>query len=169
MAQVAAPFIRRMICGNIENEAIQQAAAVDAPYDYVIFADVLEHLVDPWQVLRVIGELLAPEGRVFVSLPNVAHWTIRFRLLFGRFDYTDGFLMDRTHLRFFTLASVRQMFANCGYIIEEKWVRWAPFPGDRVWRRFPPLRYALNMTLARLAPGLYGYQFVFKLRRSNEG
>lgn len=153
---------------NIEEPATQATLAARAPFDAIIFADVLEHLRDPWAVLLIVREWLAHDGVVLVSLPNVAHWTIRLRLLLGQFDYTDGFLMDHTHLRFFTQASARAMFASTGYRIESERGRWAPFPGDRVWRRAPVLRNAWNRFLARVAPGVYGYQFVFKLCRRDE-
>jgi methionine biosynthesis protein MetW len=150
---------------NIEEPATQTALAARAPFDAIIFADVLEHLRDPLSILVHAREWLSREGVVLVSIPNVAHWTIRLRLLFGQFEYTDGFLMDRTHLRFFTRASARAMFATAGYAIDAERVRWAPFPGDRLWRRVPILRNAGNRFLARVAPGVYGYQFVFKLYR----
>lgn len=169
MADEARALGVEVLQGSVASETVQAALAARGPFDVIVFADVLEHLRDPWQVLKVVREWLTPSGCVLVSLPNVAHWSVRFRLLLGRFDYTDGFLMDRTHLRFFTRASARQMFEQCGYTVEEEKVRWAPFPGDRLWRRVLPFRNALNAFLARAAPGLYGYQFLFKLRRKNEG
>jgi methionine biosynthesis protein MetW len=153
---------------NVQDPATRDALAAGAPFDAIIFADVLEHLRDPWSALTAARAWLARAGVVLVSLPKVAHWTIRARLLCGRFDYTDGFLMDRTHLRFFTRSSARAMFAVSGYRIEDERVRWAPLPGDRLWRRAPMLRNAFNGLLARVAPGLYGYQFVFKLRPTDE-
>ena len=169
MAAEARALGVEVLQGNVASETVQAALATRGPFDVIVFADVLEHLRDPGQVLKVVREWLTPSGCVLVSLPNVAHWSVRFRLLLGRFDYTDGFLMDRTHLRFFTRASARKMFEQCGYTVEEEKVRWAPFPGDRLWRRGPPFRNALNAFLARAMPGLHGYQFLFKLRRKNEG
>ncbi len=152
---------------DIEDPGTFAELTVRAPFEAIIFADVLEHLRDPGAVLLAARAWLSPGGAVLVSVPNVAHWTIRLRLLLGQFDYTDGFLMDRTHLRFFTQSSARQLFATTGYFIESERVRWAPFPGDRLWRRAPCVRNALNSFLARALPGVYGYQFVFKLTREN--
>ncbi len=164
MAQQAEALGVEVLKGSVEDPALQEVLARRGPYDVIIFADVLEHLRDPWGVLKSARAWLASEGFILVSLPNVAHWTIRLSLLAGRFDYTDGFLMDRTHLRFFTLSGARQLFEQCGYAIQAEQVRWAPFPGDRVWRRNPTFRNTMNEMLARWMPGLYGYQFVFKLR-----
>jgi len=81
-----------------------------AAFDGVVFKDVLEHVADPAALLRDARSLLRPGGRVIASIPNVAHWTVRLRLLFGHFDYTPTGLLDATHLRFFMEASVRALF-----------------------------------------------------------
>ena len=109
-----------------------------------MFADVLEHLVDPWGVLRMLRPLLSPSGCVLLSVPNIAHWTARANLLLGRFDYTDGYLMDRTHLRWFTWKSARQMAAIAGYrIVEEQSVFKPRFA--RFWRGFNGFQIVLNL------------------------
>ena len=86
----------------------------DASFDAVIFADVLEHLVDPWRVLRRAAQLLAPGGVVVASIPNVQNLDVIRRLLRGRFDYRERGILDRGHLRFFTLHSIRELFAQAG-------------------------------------------------------
>lgn len=154
---------QRVLVGNIEDDETRKAVLETAPYDYIIFADTLEHLADPWVVLSEMRAALAPGGRVLISLPNVAHWSVRLRLAFGSFEYTEGFLLDRTHLRFFTLDSARQLVRKCGYCIDREQVRWAPLPGDRIWRKNRVVRQWVNDTLARCLPGLFGYQFVFSL------
>jgi 2-polyprenyl-3-methyl-5-hydroxy-6-metoxy-1,4-benzoquinol methylase len=73
---------------------------------------VLEHLADPWSVLRRFGERLAPGGTVVASIPNIAHHTVLRDLLRGRFDYQDAGILDRTHLRFFTRRSVLRLFED---------------------------------------------------------
>jgi len=87
-------------------------------FDYLLFADVLEHVADPLGVLSEYRPHLDPAGRLVVSLPNVAVWDNRLRLLMGRFNYTDAGVMDRTHLRFFTFASARRLVETAGYQIE---------------------------------------------------
>lgn len=107
----------QIVIGNIEQAEILTQIKSHAPFDAIIFADVLEHLVDPWQVLKNMRLLLSPDGRVLLSMPNVAHWTVRLNLLLGKFNYTDGYLMDRTHLRWFTRRTAKQMAIDCGYRI----------------------------------------------------
>jgi SAM-dependent methyltransferase len=85
-----------------------------ASFDAVIFADVLEHLVDPWRVLREAVKLLAEGGCVVASVPNVQNFDVLWRLARGRWEYRERGILDRGHLRFFTLATIREMFAQAG-------------------------------------------------------
>jgi 2-polyprenyl-3-methyl-5-hydroxy-6-metoxy-1,4-benzoquinol methylase len=133
-----------VVIGSIESLDVAQQAAALGPYDAVIFADVLEHLVDPWQVLRQTRPMLATGGHVLLSVPNIAHWSARLNLLRGRFDYTNGYLMDRTHLRWFTQRSARAMAREAGYRVEAAATVFKPH-------------------FARFWPALNGYQIVLKL------
>jgi len=76
---------------------------------------VLEHLVNPSGVLRVLRNSLAGSGRMLILLPNVAAWRVRKGLFFrGAFEYEETGLLDRTHLRFFTLTSARALIDSAG-------------------------------------------------------
>ncbi len=86
-------------------------------FDAIIFADLLEHLVDPWRVLREATALLAPAGVVVASVPNVQNLDVLRRLLRGRWDYRERGILDRGHLRFFTLSTVRDLFAQAGLTV----------------------------------------------------
>lgn len=86
-------------------------------FDVVVLADVLEHLRRPESVLAGVADVLAPSGDVIVSLPNVAHADIRLALLEGRWEYADSGLMDRTHLRWFTLAGLLQLVGAADFHI----------------------------------------------------
>ena len=83
-------------------------------FDVIVFGDVLEHLLDPDAVLRSAVQLLATGGAVVISIPNVAHGSLRLALLSGRWDYRETGLLDRTHLRFFTRESLVRMVADAG-------------------------------------------------------
>jgi SAM-dependent methyltransferase len=83
-------------------------------FDAVIFADVLEHLIDPWRVLREAANLLTPEGRVIASIPNLQNLDVVRRLLRGRWEYRDRGITDVGHLRFFTLHTIRDLFSQAG-------------------------------------------------------
>jgi 2-polyprenyl-3-methyl-5-hydroxy-6-metoxy-1,4-benzoquinol methylase len=86
-------------------------------YDVVLCGDVLEHLLDPQAVLDRVTRLLAPGGRVVVSLPHVGHVDVRLALLQGRWDYNSWGLLDATHIRFFTLKTIQEMVARAGLVI----------------------------------------------------
>jgi GT2 family glycosyltransferase len=88
-------------------------------FDYVIFADVLEHLNDPWSVVTNILPYLKEEGKVLASIPNVMHHSLIGNLLNGFWTYTDSGLLDRTHLRFFTFDGIQSMFRDAGYLMLE--------------------------------------------------
>lgn len=111
-ATLAAPFCQRMVVGNIERLDLDQL--VPELFDVVLCGDVLEHLQDPAAVLQKLRRRLAPNGYLVVSLPNIAHGSVRLSLLEGRFAYTPWGLLDTTHLRFFTLASIAALFNDNG-------------------------------------------------------
>jgi 2-polyprenyl-3-methyl-5-hydroxy-6-metoxy-1,4-benzoquinol methylase len=94
--------------GQIDLDRLQGA------FDALIISEVLEHLTDPWKVLESLVRCLKPGGVVFASSPNVAHWQVVRELLFGRFAYAEVGVMDRTHLRWFTPDSYREMFEGAG-------------------------------------------------------
>ena len=97
---------------------VEDAAALSHPensFDYIILADVLEHLRDPWAALRRVWELTKPGGMVIASVPNVMHFTVIRGLLNGFWEYADCGILDRTHLRFFTLRQIQKMFGEAGF------------------------------------------------------
>ena len=88
-------------------------------YDYIIFADVLEHLPRPDILLMDAHQYLKKNGHIIVSLPNIARFEIRLNLFFGKFDYTKGGIISEDHLRFFTRKSTTTMLEQCGYTVED--------------------------------------------------
>lgn len=90
-----------------------------ARFDALIYADILEHLLDPWATLARQRHLLEPGGALIVSLPNVRHYPVVAGLLRGRWSYQREGVLDRTHLRFFTLASALELITGAGYEVVE--------------------------------------------------
>jgi len=89
-------------------------------YDCVILGDILEHLVDPWSVLREIRFTVSREARLVVSIPNVRYYPVVCSLLLrADWRYAPDGVLDETHLRFFTLKSAIRMFSQCGLVVEE--------------------------------------------------
>jgi trans-aconitate methyltransferase len=84
-----------------------------------VFADVLEHLIDPWKVLDRVTQALPVGGFVAISVPNVQHWSVQLSLARGAFEYQDSGLFDRTHLRWFTKSSIVHMLTSRGLNIVE--------------------------------------------------
>jgi trans-aconitate methyltransferase len=80
-----------------------------------VFGDVLEHLVDPWKVLKRIRNVLPAGGSVAVCIPNMQHWSVQARLATGLIRYEESGLLDRTHLRWFSRQTILEMFADCGF------------------------------------------------------
>jgi GT2 family glycosyltransferase/2-polyprenyl-3-methyl-5-hydroxy-6-metoxy-1,4-benzoquinol methylase len=118
-ARRAARFAERMIVADVE--AIEFADVFpDERFDVIVFGDVLEHLVDPLAVLRHSASILAPEGAVLASIPNITHGSVRLALLTGRFQYTAEGLLDRTHLRFYDREGVEALFEDAGYVITDR-------------------------------------------------
>jgi 2-polyprenyl-3-methyl-5-hydroxy-6-metoxy-1,4-benzoquinol methylase len=110
-AAVAAKRITQVHCGNVEQI---DPAVLGGDYDALIMSEVLEHLFDPWGVVAALVPKLRPGALVFASSPNVSHKNVVRALLKGRFDYQAVGVMDRTHVRWFTPATYREMFEQAG-------------------------------------------------------
>ena len=94
---------------------VERISAVErSTFDVALLGDVLEHLRAPEVTLIDVVAMLEPEGRVIISVPNLAHADVRLMLLEGRVDYQNEGLLDRTHLRWFTKSSLRELLDAAG-------------------------------------------------------
>ncbi|HTU93915.1 MAG TPA: class I SAM-dependent methyltransferase [Gemmataceae bacterium] len=116
MAERARRRLDRVLTADVEQDGFPFPPA---SFDALIFADVLEHLVDPWRVLREAVEVLADDGVVVASIPNVQNIDVLRRLLLGRWEYRERGIMDIGHLRFFTLSSIRALFAQANLTVAQ--------------------------------------------------
>lgn len=108
-AQLADPFYRKVYRGYAqEHSGVMRAAR----YDYIVLADVIEHIPDPSTFLSEILQNIPDTCKVLVSMPNVAFGGVRLALLNGTFEYVDSGLLERTHLRFFTLTTALRLFSQ---------------------------------------------------------
>lgn len=112
VAKKAELILDKVLCMGVE-EAIPLLP--DNYFDTIIFADVLEHLVNPEEVLIKINSKLKDDGEIIISLPNIGHWSTILNLLQGEWEYQDAGILDRTHLRFFTRSSINKMIEKTGY------------------------------------------------------
>lgn len=125
-------------------------------FDCVVCSHVLEHLTRPEDLLRRLRGSLSADGVLVVALPNALYWRQRFEFLRGRFEYTDGGLMDRTHYRFYDWRTARALLTECGYA-ETASEADGGFPLSRF---VPLLGRALDRAALRLGPGVFGVQFI---------
>ena len=139
-------------------------------FDYILFADVLEHLRDPAAVLRRSIPALKDSGKVIISVPNVANWIIRLGLLFGNFDPADRGILDRTHLHFFTLRTLRNMMSEVSCRILDVTPTPVPLQLALPFTRrqfFAPL-HAFHYALTLSWKTLFAYQFVLTAAPSGQ-
>jgi SAM-dependent methyltransferase len=125
-------------------------------FDCVICSHVLEHLRNPDVVLSRLESVLAPKGTVLIALPNVLHWRQRLQFLAGRFRYTEGGLMDSTHVVFFDWITARRLVEKTGLELVSCTAD-GGFPGARFLGALGPL---LSRAALHFAPGLMGTQFI---------
>lgn len=137
-------------------------------YDYVLLLDVLEHLASPETFLDHVREGLTsyPHARLLVSVPNVAFFVERVMLLLGRFNYGRRGILDLTHTRLFTVRSIRRLFEQSGFVVEEVYGIPPPYPLAIGHNRSSKLLLRLNRLLIALSPGLFSYQVLLVARTS---
>lgn len=130
-------------------------------FEVIICSHVLEHLRDPGRVLTQLRSNLTPGGRLIVALPNPLLWRQRLAFLAGRFRYTQGGIMDDTHVKFFDWVSAGQLVESAGYRVVQA-VADGGWPGSRFLPA--PLGQALDRLATSMRPGLFGVQFVIEAR-----
>jgi len=150
-AKRAKKFCKKVLVGNIEEVKLNFAKE---SFDVILFGDVLEHLFDPEAVLKKLRPFLAKNGKIVVSLPNIANWKIRLGLLKGQFDYTDWGILDKTHIRFFTRKRAKNLIKEAGFrIVEEDFVPSFPAP-------------FLKKYFAKIRPSAFAFQFIFAAKKA---
>jgi SAM-dependent methyltransferase len=181
-------------CGIEKNEAVALAASSSARLDRVVaadaevvepselglsdtepsvdclvFGDVLEHMIDPWAVLTRLTRWVREGGQVLACIPNVQHYSILVNLLRGKWDYQDEGLLDRTHLRFFTLSGVQQLFARAGLQVFEVQPRWWPTDDFSQFEQvIAPVLNALSIDPVLFATQARAVQYIVRAVRQAE-
>ena len=131
--------------------------------DAIVLADVLEHLRDAPAILRLVRTSLAPGGFLFVSVPNIANITVRLGLLFGVFEYRERGILDNTHLRFYTMRTIRREIENAGFRVVA--VSGSSVPLRLITGRYTPepllrLGERLLTSITRVWKSLFAYQII---------
>lgn len=141
--------------------ALDEAYAVDVSgdwpdeiknkkFDFVILAEVLEHVFDPVNVLEKVNSVLADGGEIIITTPNIMAWHNRLRFIFGRFEYESQGTFDFGHIRFFTYPYLKQVLSEPGFKIEME--NHIIYPGKLT-------------RILKFWPGLFANQFVIKAKK----
>jgi 2-polyprenyl-3-methyl-5-hydroxy-6-metoxy-1,4-benzoquinol methylase len=162
-AQMASPLYEKMWVTSITDIV----ADFITGYKAVVLADILEHLPDPQVVLQRLVNAQSSGSLFLISVPNIANIWIRLNLLFGRFDYTDRGILDRTHLHFFTRKTLIAMVKETGLEIVS--IQVTPIPLELISAFFTTAPgkwiHTVWAAVTKLFPTLLGYQFIVGARK----
>ena len=164
-AAAAAQHCTRALAGDVER---LEPAVFDSlfPSDCWIFGDCLEHLRDPWALLKRVRAAIDPQGCLLVCIPNAQHWSVQWRLASGNFRYEDSGLLDRTHIRWFTRVTMLEMFAGAGWRVEQGLTRvlaGSPLQ-DSVLQGIRAMAQAGGFDADMAVQDAVPFQYIFKLR-----
>jgi len=150
MAKVAKEKLDQVIIRDVERINLADHLAPNY-FDCIIFADILEHLENPWDVLKNVKSFLNNEGIIIASIPNVRHYTTIINLVIkGYWPYRERGIHDKSHLRFFALKNIRDMFQNAGFKIVRIERNYRVIESPHWWNRFskyfalPPFKELLT-------------------------
>ena len=160
MAKVAAQYCERVITADLDELDLDAELGTDR-FDVIVAADVLEHLKDPLSALRRLRNFLKPGGHFVVSLPNIAHGSVRIALLQGHFDYQNVGLLDASHLRFFTRESIGHLFDEAELAVAQIFHQQLDIEASEVPFNVGDVPSEVLAELAR-DPEARTYQFVIK-------
>ena len=108
--------LQQVIVGDVERITLDLP---EKSFDILFLSEVLEHLVDPWSVLRKLRPLMKPGSMVIAGSPNICHRSVIWAQLCGKWYYQDKGIWDATHLRWFSPESYRGMFVESGFVVDE--------------------------------------------------
>lgn len=167
-------FCSKVICADVET--LPALPYPPSYFDVILFADVLEHLKQPLQTVKNLSTYLKKTGSLIISVPNTANWSVRLKLLLGNFDYqNEGGILDKNHLRFFTLKSLKNFINEAGFVIDKIDVT----PGILVFRvlqkslgrifwRFDSLNGLLYQA-SKLWKTMFALQFITVAKKTGQG
>lgn len=151
---------------TVDVEADPMPFDVPEGIDCIIYGDVLEHLQDPWTLLQRHAEVLNPDGVILICLPNVEHWSFIKRLLDGTWDYEPSGLLDSTHLRWFSLHSLRQGLQRLGLVPCDATPRvFAAEEGAKFIDTIRPALEALGVDPEEYARRATPLQYIWRVRK----
>jgi SAM-dependent methyltransferase len=164
-AAIAGTRLDMALCGSIEKIDL---GFLTGEVDCIVYADVLEHLIDPWRVVADHRALLKNGGVMIACIPNIQHWGVLRGLLAGQWTYQDNGLLDRTHLRFFTANSIHAMFTGAGLQVESIIGRnLDPAPAEPFFQALAPVLPALGVDPDAFHQQANVFQYLVTARRKD--
>jgi glycosyltransferase involved in cell wall biosynthesis/SAM-dependent methyltransferase len=164
-AAIAAERLDAVATGDVEADPLP-FSGIDA-LDCVVYGDVLEHLRDPWAVVRAHAAALSDDGTMVFCIPNVENWTFVERLLRGTWEYEETGLLDATHLRWFTLENMRRGLIDCGLVLHDVHPRiFYPERAQAFVTAMAPALQALGIDPASYAQRAAPIQYVWRARKT---
>lgn len=157
-ANIARTFYRKVVTADLNNEDVTSLLASD--YEYIVFADVLEHLLDPNAVLSKLKSLLMDSGKVVISVPNIGYQGVLAGLSDGEFKYRETGILDKTHLRFFTRKSLKELIKSCDLFTNEIKSVILPSEHSEFREHFCTTKSLKPNMFLNLFPDSSAYQFV---------
>lgn len=149
-AEKAKTRVDYVIHDSIENPLLDLA---NCRFNLILCMDVLEHLYDPWSVVKKLSAALIRDGVIIASVPNIQHWNVIRNLLLGKWEYTKAGFWDDTHIRFFTKSTITRLFQ----IPELRLV-------DIHCTMGPELHFINYFTL-KILEGLFAYKYIIIARK----
>ena len=163
-------FFSEFFSVDLENGLNLSRKKYDAYFDYIIFADVIEHITKPEKLLVDTKKYLAKGGKIIISTGNIANWYIRISLLFGRFNYALRGLLDKTHVHLYTKKTLLDLMRNNNLKVIKKQYTIIPYVLAFPSLKNSPFLKIINFFsygLAKLWPTLFAYQFILEAKLSD--
>lgn len=156
----AGQYLRSGYLYNLE-EGLPEAVK-ERKYDYIICSHVLEHICYPEKLLSDIKGCLKENGQLIIALPNLFHYSSRWLLMKGEFNYQSAGLWDNTHFKWYTYRTGAELLEKNGYRVIEKKVT-GQLPGASFFNKIltPKISLTLYNQVKKISPGLLGYQLLY--------
>ena len=161
-AQEARARLDGVLCANIEHD-VSRVRELSEHFDALVLDDVLAHFQDPWRVLTELRSFMTPDGMCVACIPNVGHWRMVAELLQGKWRYADQGLLDKTHLRFFTLDTAVELFEKAGWTVLDALPRkLQPEETEAALKTLLPAAVAMGMSEEKARVNLTAFQWVIR-------
>ena len=161
-AQEARARLDGVLCANIEDD-VSRVRELSEHFDALVLADALPKFQDPWRVLTELRSFMTPDAMCVACIPNVGHWRMVAELLQGKWRYAENGLVDKTHLRFFTLDTAVEMFEKAGWTVLDALPRkLQPEETEAALKTLLPAAVAMGMNEDNARVNLTAFQWVIR-------